>query len=234
MARKPPAKASPKSASKSRPQRSAKGTKTAAKPRQSRLPAAKRREQLLDCAAKLFAKSGYARATTAELAKAAGVTEPIIYRHFSSKRDLFVALIERAAHRTIQQWEDLLGNANDPAERLTVLLGENPMANEPGQSVYRVILQAITEVDDTAIQQAVSRHFFELHGFLTRELLRAQDDHKLGSRFSPEIVAWMLIDIALGYGVLDAMRIPGHGEDSARVRVQDVVRRILVGPRHEH
>ena len=40
----------------------------------SRLPAPKRREQLLDCAAELFAKNGYARATTAQLAKAAGVT----------------------------------------------------------------------------------------------------------------------------------------------------------------
>ena len=54
----------------------------------SRLPAAKRREQLLDCAAVLFSEHGYARATTSELARTAGVTEPIIYRHFKSKRDL--------------------------------------------------------------------------------------------------------------------------------------------------
>ena len=45
----------------------------------SRLPASKRREQLLDKAAELFAKNGYARATTAQLAKAAGVTEPTLF-----------------------------------------------------------------------------------------------------------------------------------------------------------
>ena len=67
----------------------------------SRLPAAKRKEQLLDCAMQLFAAHGYARATTAELAKLAGVTEPIIYRHFDSKLDLFVALIERTAGMTL-------------------------------------------------------------------------------------------------------------------------------------
>ena len=61
--------------------------------RMTRLPAAQRREQLLDEASKLFAQLGYARATTSQLAKAAGVTEPIIYRHFASKRDLFIALI---------------------------------------------------------------------------------------------------------------------------------------------
>src|ERR1051326_7480135 len=88
----------------------------------SRLPASKRREQLLDRAAELFAKNGYARATTAQLAKAAGVTEPIIYRHFDSKRDLFVALIERTGRETIERWEEDLAGANDPAERLRRLL----------------------------------------------------------------------------------------------------------------
>ena len=70
-----------------------------------RLPADQRREQLLDRAAELFARHGYARATTAELAKAAGVTEPIIYRHFKSKRDLFISLIERTGRETLDVWE---------------------------------------------------------------------------------------------------------------------------------
>src|SRR5207253_11051314 len=48
-------------------------------PRMSRLPASKRREQLLDCAAELFAKYGYAPATTAQPPKAAGDTAPIIH-----------------------------------------------------------------------------------------------------------------------------------------------------------
>ena len=78
----------------------------------SRLPAAERRKQLLDNAAELFAKHGYARATTAQLAKAAGVTEPIIYRHFASKRDLFVALIERTGKETLETWEKHLEDAD--------------------------------------------------------------------------------------------------------------------------
>ena len=69
--------------------------------------------RMLDCAADLFSKYGYARATTAQLAKAAGVTEPIIYRHFDSKRDLFVALIERTGRETITQWEQHLAGAED-------------------------------------------------------------------------------------------------------------------------
>lgn len=198
-----------------------------------RLPAAKRREQLLDCAVQLFARAGYARATTAHLAKAAGVTEPIIYRHFESKRDLFVALIDRASERTVKQWEQHLAGAKDPAERLIRLIGDNPMVTLHGRSVYRVILQAITEVDDAAIHEAVKRHISELHKFLVGELKRAQIEHKITSRFFPELLAWLLIDIGLGYGVLSALKIPGHGEDGSGHHVQDVIARILVGPRPE-
>ena len=43
----------------------------------------------IDVATKQFAKHGFDAATTASIAKAAGVTEPILYRHFDSKRALY-------------------------------------------------------------------------------------------------------------------------------------------------
>lgn len=124
----------------------------------SRMPASERREQLLDCAAELFSSQGYARATTSQLAKAAGVTEPIIYRHFKSKRELFVALVERTGQQTLEQWSKDLEGASDPAERLARVLGDNPMVTGGGREAYRVFLQAISEVDDEAIAQAVNAH----------------------------------------------------------------------------
>lgn len=195
----------------------------------SRLPASKRREQLLDCAAELFAQNGYARATTAQLAKAAGVTEPIIYRHFDSKRDLFVALIERTGRETIEQWEQHLADAEDPAERLRRLIGDNPMVSERGRRAYRVILQAISEVDDPVIHDALRNHIKSLHAFLIEELDEAQKNHKVTQRFTAEIVAWLLIHLGLGYGVLNAMNIPGQGTDQAGVHVREVIARLLVG-----
>ena len=59
-----------------------------------RLKAPQRREQLIEVATRIFAKWGYSAATTAEIADAAGVTEPILYRHFASKAQMFEGLIE--------------------------------------------------------------------------------------------------------------------------------------------
>lgn len=196
----------------------------------SRLPAAQRREQLLDVAETLFATQGYAGATTAQIAKTAGVTEPIIYRHFKSKRDLFVALIERTGRRTLELWQRDLSDAQDPAERLARILADNPMVSPEGRAGYKVLLQAIPEIDDEKIAGAVATHMNGLHAFLTGEIKRAQDAHRVTSRFSAEVIAWTLIHIGMGYGVLDAMHVTGHGRDEKGTHVRQVLARILVGP----
>jgi AcrR family transcriptional regulator len=51
---------------------------------------------VLDAATRVFAKSSYRGATTAEIARAAGITEPILSRHIGSKRDLDLASLDEA------------------------------------------------------------------------------------------------------------------------------------------
>ncbi|MFZ5943303.1 MAG: TetR/AcrR family transcriptional regulator [Bacillota bacterium] len=59
----------------------------------SRMSKEARKEQLLAVAAQLFINQGYYETTTKEIAQKAGVSEPIIYRHFSSKHELFFEVI---------------------------------------------------------------------------------------------------------------------------------------------
>lgn len=200
----------------------------------ARLPAAERREQLLDCAADVFSKQGYARATTSQLAKSAGVTEPIIYRHFKSKRDLFVALIARTGKQTLDQWERDLADAKTPAERLAMLIGDNPMVSEQGRDAYRVFLQAISEVDDEAIQAAITDHIRAVHGFIERELTKAQEAGQVRDRFSAKVLAWSLISMGLGYGALTALGVKGHDSlDDKGMHLSDVLARVLIGKQAE-
>ena len=80
---------------------------------QRRLPVAERRALIVEAAGRLFGEHGYERTRLDEIAAAAGVTKPIVYRHFDSKRDLYLALLDR--HR-----EDLPGfTAAMPTEGTT-------------------------------------------------------------------------------------------------------------------
>jgi AcrR family transcriptional regulator len=60
-----------------------------------RLPAAARRELVLRAAMDEFGASGYDRARLDDIASSAGVTKPIIYRHFESKKGLYLAVLAR-------------------------------------------------------------------------------------------------------------------------------------------
>jgi AcrR family transcriptional regulator len=62
---------------------------------QKRLPGAERRELILKSAGTLFGEHGYAGTTLDEIAKESNVTKPILYRHFTSKKALYLALLER-------------------------------------------------------------------------------------------------------------------------------------------
>ena len=61
----------------------------------ARMPAAQRRTQLMDVAMRVFSREGYHGATMADVADAAGVTKPVLYQHFPSKRDLYLALLDQ-------------------------------------------------------------------------------------------------------------------------------------------
>ena len=76
--------------------------------RRVRLPRERRREQILKSAELLFAATGLRSTTTAALAKAAGVSEAILYRHFGAKQKLFEKVVERNTQATF-------GRAGGPA-----------------------------------------------------------------------------------------------------------------------
>lgn len=60
----------------------------------SRLPAPRRRRQLLDVALERFATNGFHATSMDEIAEAAGVTKPVLYQHFGSKRHLYLELLD--------------------------------------------------------------------------------------------------------------------------------------------
>src|SRR5579875_562971 len=65
--------------------------------RSRRLGAPERREQLVATAQRLFAERGYRATTMDDIAHAAGVTKPLLYQHFTSKRALYLELVQEVS-----------------------------------------------------------------------------------------------------------------------------------------
>ena len=78
-----------------------------------RLTASARREQLLDVALQVFARQGYHGASMNDVADAAGVTKPVVYQHFDSKRDLYLALLDEVGARMLTAISKATAGAED-------------------------------------------------------------------------------------------------------------------------
>jgi AcrR family transcriptional regulator len=89
----------------------------------TRLPAAERREQLLAIALEVFAHQGFHGTSMNDVAEAAGVTKPVLYQHFSSKRELYLALLDEAGTRLLGAIGKATSNAASPREQVTAGFG---------------------------------------------------------------------------------------------------------------
>lgn len=93
-----------------------------ARPRSSRLPRSARRAQLLDVALEVFVEQGYHSASMDEIAERAGVSKPVLYQHFPSKLDLYLALLDLSCDRLVQVVEQALDSTDVNADRVVACI----------------------------------------------------------------------------------------------------------------
>jgi len=112
-----------------------------------RLPAPERRRQILSAAREVFGREAAEEPTVDELAAAAGVSKPILYRHFSGKRELYLAVLEDHLSDLIRRlWVGLSGSA-DPRERLRGALQAYFEFVDKRPDGYRMLVEAGTRMD---------------------------------------------------------------------------------------
>ena len=71
-----------------------------------RLPAPERKDQILEVALRVFAERGFHETSMNDVAEAAGITKPVVYQHFASKRALFLAIINDVGQQMIEAQVD--------------------------------------------------------------------------------------------------------------------------------
>ena len=83
-----------------------------------RMPADQRRQQLFEVARERFAQQGFHATSMDEIAEAAGVTKPVLYQHFPSKRALYVELLEETGRQLLSTLAEATALAGSLRERV--------------------------------------------------------------------------------------------------------------------
>ncbi|HSW47324.1 MAG TPA: TetR/AcrR family transcriptional regulator [Phycisphaerae bacterium] len=177
----------------------------------ARMKAEDRRQQLLESAARCFARHGYRGTTTAMIAAEAGISEPIIYRHFRTKQALFIALIKKVADEVFDNWQSMTKETSKPLDKLRMLMFQNPATSDPNTArVYRILFHASTETAEPAIQKAICRHYQRYVQALGSLIAEAQQTGTIRDDLPGKWLAWQIIHAAVGFAMVRPLNIPGH------------------------
>jgi AcrR family transcriptional regulator len=177
----------------------------------TRLPAAERRAAIVDAALRVFSEGSYAGATTAHIAREAGVSEPILYRHFASKRALYFACLDDAWSRIRTRIEEEI-DARGAAEGW-LAMGPATL-REMKVLVPSLWMQAVTEAgEDAEIRRYVRGHMREAHDFFADVLRRVQAEGGIQPDRDPEAEAWIFVAGSLLVSIADRLGGPLRAED---------------------
>jgi AcrR family transcriptional regulator len=169
-----------------------------------RLSGPERRAAVVETACRVFAKRSYHGSTTAEIARETGVTEPVLYRHFASKRALYLACLDTVWEQVRALWESTLEGEEDPASWLKAI-GRAYLEARAAAKVVLVDLwiQALTEAaDDPEIRRALRDQVREVHGYVAALIRRAQEAGGIIPERDADAEAWIFISLGL-LGTID-------------------------------
>ena len=162
-----------------------------------RLSADERKAAIVDAAVRLFASKGFRGATTRELAAASGVTEPVLYSHFATKRDLYRAIIEficGAPEASCDRRLERAGEAGDD-ERYFTLLAERMLTwyQEQPQVIRLLLFSALEghELADLFYERHIAVYYEMLTGYIRRRMgegaFRKMDPYHAARAFTGSI-----------------------------------------------
>lgn len=173
-----------------------------------RLTAGQRREEILTAAATVFGRRGYIGATTDQVARAAGISQPYVVRLFGTKEALFLEVVAAAKHALLDSFRGALtglraeGAGDDPAA-ITAVLGDRYVELAQDRGIHLPLMQAFVQGADPVVGAAARSGYLLIWQFLREE---AGLDPVTARDF---LAHGMLISVLLG------LELPSHVDEDA-------------------
>lgn len=170
----------------------------------SRLPAHKRRQQILDVALQEFSGAGYHATTMDDVAASAGVTKPVLYQHFSSKRALYIHLVDDVGKRMAAAITNRTASAESPRRQVEAGIGAYFDFIAENREAFLLLFEG-ADRSDSDVAEAVDRI-----------------EDSMAELVAPLIAAGIEADQqrALAYGIVGAAEAAGRAWATAKLSVE--------------
>lgn len=126
----------------------------------NRLPRDERRSQLLNAALEVFTQAGYHSAPMDEIADRAGVSKPVLYQHFPSKLDLYLAVLDTHIDSLVFAIQRAIQSTPDNAKRVQATIGAYFDFIEAEGEAFRLLFESDMNVEP-AVRERLNRMTYD-------------------------------------------------------------------------
>lgn len=167
--------------------------------KRARLSGEQRRALMLHSAKHVFARSSYTEASTGELARESEVTEPMLYKHFGSKKGLFLAVLNESGADILNRLQSqLFARAEkDSRDALTHIIADYRDVTQADPDSLRLLFQAVAASSDPDIRHCIGEHNRKVYAVIYQLVERVREEGHLSASVSIDAVAWGYMSIIL-------------------------------------
>jgi AcrR family transcriptional regulator len=162
-----------------------------------RLPAAQRREGIVNAATRCFAERGFGGTTTARVAAEADVNEALVFRHFGTKQHLYLACVDAAWERLQARSDELC--TGEPAARHWRMPGRAFLELVRGDPhVARMWMRGLVET--TGIEEVddhLAALMSQVHEYVTGSVRHSANAGGVLDGRDPDVEAWTIVALGL-------------------------------------
>jgi len=187
----------------------------------NRLPAEKRRKQIVKCAVRVFARSNYRKTRVADIAAEAGISEAMIYKHFPSKKSIFIEILHDMSGRMISRLGEEGNKEENALEAIRNMAKTfySLIVNHPDE--VKVQFQAISEIDDKEIADRLHQDHKDYMRFIRSVIERGMQQGTVRKDLDVDTMVLLLDGVGVFIELMKLLSFEKHFTETTVVKMTD-------------
>ena len=174
------------------------------------MPAEDRRRQILDAAIVVFARVGYHEAGTADIAAAAEIGEPTIYRYFDGKKALYDEAVQRCRMEITENWQRIIDTSENAREALDGIGTWYFQEIKANSDLLVLRFRALIDSADSDAAEAVRETYLRNKRLVKDLYERAKAEGDLRADADTDALAWLFMAVG---SIIDVTHLLGLEDD---------------------
>lgn len=160
-----------------------------------------RKTEIIDATLRLADKLGPDRLTTDAIAKAVGLTQPGIFRHFPKKQDLWEAVAARVGAMMDARWTKALSGNAPATNRIRGLIGAQLRLIQSTPAIPAILFSRELHTKNKGLRKAFLGLMSRFHGLIAGLVAQACEAGELRDDLDPDDAAYLIIGLVQGLAV---------------------------------